>query len=109
MKLVGDDDAPMTDVHLGAKSSWARFAPEQATVGDDTYYALAFSSGRGPGELDKTGAPYARMFFAFLKRDASGAITRVGMTLVPGQTFDAHNLTLDARPLASVKAPAAIK
>ncbi len=102
---MGDDDNKITDLYTGAfLNSWPRFTPEAVTDGGDAYYAVAFSSQRGPGISRGDDPPAARMYFAFIKRASDGTLSNVGMVRIPGQTFDADDRTIDARGLASVKA-----
>jgi hypothetical protein len=104
--LVGHDDPSIEDVYAGELSNtWPRFTQEVQVDGAYTYYAVAFSSRRGPGETEGDPRPYARMFFEFFRRDAAGQITAYGPVLIPGQTFDVHNVTIDARGLTSVAPP----
>jgi len=103
-KIVSAAEPSITELYDGPiHDSWPRFTPELARDGGDVYYAIAFSSQRGPGTVTGKSAPAARMFFAFIKRGADGALSNVGLALIPGQTFDADDRTIDARGLASVK------
>jgi len=104
--LVGHDDPSIEDVYAGdLTNTWPRFTQEISTDAGGTYYAVAFSSRRGPGKGGDDERPFARMFFVFFRQDASGQITSYGPVLIPGQTFEVHNLTIDARGLSSVEPP----